>query len=132
MNDIYPSIENWMQRGEELARQSDDLKWQIGQWVVDGERQFGDDIYQAIGEDNYHKLMQMKWVYLATSGQRNPNLSWTHHRLVASLDRDVQKTLLCMAEDNNWSSRQLQDEVRTLKKPAEYTYCEYCGSKIRA
>src|SRR5690606_4144610 len=47
---------------------------------------------------------------------RKPALSWSTHRAVAGLDVDVQRVLLDKADEQGWSSREMEEAVRPCKR----------------
>jgi predicted nuclease of restriction endonuclease-like (RecB) superfamily len=52
---------------------------------------------------------------LETTGQLNPNLSWTHYRLLTRIDSPYSRSFYELeAVSNHWSSRELERQISTL------------------
>jgi hypothetical protein len=88
-----------------------------GDLLREGEARFGEKAFQAVQALTGWKakrLQNARWVSAAVAPrQRNENLSWSHHRSVASLDdpRDMKKWL-DLAEANDWGAVELQKRIQ--------------------
>jgi hypothetical protein len=113
------TFEEWAAIGNTLQQVNASLNWWIGDWLNYGERKWGEMYAQAVevtGWD-YDRLRDAKWV----SGSiqlsfRNDNLSWTHHRHVASLSPTEQAEWLGRAAANGWRSGQLKEAIKASKQ----------------
>ena len=81
--------EEWQVYGEILRRVDEVKQWAIGDWLVDGKRHYGDKLYEKAAlilnvEKNIleHYKSQSERFELCL---RKQNLSWSHHKEVASL-----------------------------------------------
>lgn len=112
------SHEEWKEVGRALARVSDAVNWWVGDWLLYGDfRSWGDKFLQAYelfnGKYELETLRALQRVSdHVNMGNRLPNLSWTHHREVATLDAESQVALLGKAEQNRLSVRDLHTLVR--------------------
>lgn len=114
--------ETWEKIMTGLFQTEQSLKWVIGDGLNFGERRYGEMYAQAIemtGLD-YQTLANYKYVARnVPPHNRNLNLYWTAHKIVASLDDDLQEYWLTVAEENSWSTRQLNDAVLGKKTPEQ-------------
>jgi hypothetical protein len=71
------------------------------------------------------------WSYVARKvppQNRDPDLSWSHHRAVAALDPPAQKVLLREAKAAGWTKAQLEREAKAEKTGGEVVEPETCPS----
>ena len=100
------SFDEWEGIGQFIERSEGAILWWAGDWLNYGEGrpQWGDKYEQAIGMFNrsYDHLRDWKRTSVGVQfGDRSPNLSWTHHRVVAHLPRDEQREWLTKAEPDH-------------------------------
>lgn len=109
------TFEEWTNVGAWLLHVGRAINWAIGDWLADGERRYGETYAQAADVTGYEEptLMTMAWVARkVTTSIRSENLSWSHHREVASLeDAAEMRYWLNQAEEGNWSVRMLRQEL---------------------
>lgn len=83
--------DEWENYGEILRRVDEAKQWAIGDWLVDGKRHYGDGLYKRANE-----ITGLESRYLENLKQiadrfeithRCVNLTWAHHREVASLKK---------------------------------------------
>lgn len=114
--------------------------WVTVDLVAYGEARFGEDASQAYptAEDDptgerQAKLKQAGWMASRWPPEaRVQGASYTHHRLVAKLDRDEARGLLVAATHGGWSTRDLAREVkaRELALPAESSPAPSCAADV--
>ena len=119
---------SWTERGLQLRDQglrlkalTDDWRWAVGDWLVEGERygaeaeQFRDSL--GVGWD---AIRQYQWVArVVTPGNRIEGLSWSHHRAVGALaaaDAQEARAALLAAKAEGITAREL---AASLKEPVE-------------
>jgi len=120
------SFEEWLEVGAKIGRVQRATGFMLGDWLVYGERRFGqrtfwpdiptaDMIYRKVYEAAAN-LHGMDWQTLQTYAYvsrnvplslRNESLSWEHHKKVAKLKNDFEKT--------KWLN--LAAEMKRAKKP---------------
>ena len=112
----------WERIGDCLKLVEGSVQWWIGDWLNYGERKYGEIYAQAIEATglSYQTLADNKWV----SGQietslRKENLSFNHHKEVASLPAEDQQKFLNKAVEKNLSVRELREEIRKFKTLTE-------------
>ena len=127
----------WENYGEILRRVDEAKQWAIGDWLLDGERHYGDGRYKKAAEITGLAEQTLR-LHASMAGQfellmRVNNLSYQHHREVASIkliatdkdgklflsdepDRDKIAELLGEAEKRGWSVVELREHVRTYKE----------------
>lgn len=85
-------------------------QWWIGDALRFGEHKYGEMYAQAMDETEAHTWQHYKWV--ASKCCTRVQLSWTHHREVARLEPDEQKTMLELALKGKWTKEKLHQEVK--------------------
>lgn len=129
--------EEWTNYGEILRRVDEAKQWAIGDWLVDGKSHYGDGLYEEasriIGYEpqslRFLKSMAEKFQLL----MRINNLTWNHHREVASIKKlevksdgklgysskhDMEKAqeFLRLAESKGWSTSELHNAISEYKR----------------
>lgn len=108
------SYDEWYNVGQTLSQMTRCLAWWWGDWLNYGESQYGETYSQAInitGKD-YSTVSDWRWVAKAVeSSARAESLSWSHHRVIASLGSEEQGKWLARAEEENWSHPKLREEL---------------------
>jgi N6-adenosine-specific RNA methylase IME4 len=113
------SYDEWSAIGERLQFIGKAVQFWIGDWVRYGEHRFGEKYTQAVELTGYEQgaIQNMVWVAEnVDSSLRSEELSFSHHKEVASLKPAAQEALLNLAEENKLSVRELRDEVRQFKR----------------
>jgi hypothetical protein len=110
------SREQYQAFGTTLQAIHRSILWWAGDLLVFGERTFGEEFAQAIGEYSKQTLCNAMWVSSRIElSRRLETLSWSHHQEVASLEPRAQDKLLKAAVDNNWNVHELRQAVRAFK-----------------
>jgi hypothetical protein len=112
----------WEQVGRSIQQADKMMGWVIGDWLANGERQWGEMYIEAMELTglSVERLRQLKWV--ATSVQlsfRKDNLSITHHEQIAKFrdDPEKQSHWLQQAEVSGWSVRELREAIQESERP---------------
>ena len=139
------TTKEWHTYGEILRHVEEAKQWAIGDWLVDGKRHYGDRLYkEAAGILDLEQRTledQKRIANLFEFTLRNVNLLWWHHREVSSLklpetvkdkklsqgrmqwshdpDKAKMQDFLKLAEDKEWSVRELRIEVEQYKRNKE-------------
>jgi hypothetical protein len=92
--------------------------WWIGDMLLAGDAQFGEDFSQACeGLISGDQLQRYESIARRVPAKnRRPSLSWSAHAAVARLPHDKQWKMLLEAEKRGWSSEVLRIKVRDLMK----------------
>lgn len=112
------SFEAWETIGRQLQSIAKSLMWWLGDWVLYGERHFGEAYVQAmeLSGKAENTCLAAKWVAQKFPSLRRRNdLSWQHHREASSLDEDEAESILNDAQREGWSTRDLRAEVSRRK-----------------
>ncbi len=112
------TFDEWMGHGETLSAMQNSIPWWVGDWINFGESKFGEGKYSqglTLWDYGYHTLANMAWVASQYPPETRTSLSWTHHRYAASLEPKERTALLEKAQQEEWTSRQLQVEVAKAK-----------------
>lgn len=89
-----------------------ELKWAIGDYLLEGERRYGQEAYQlqeALGISEERRRQYVRVAECIPLLRRRPELKWTHHRVVAALEPAEQDEWLEKAIENGWKSGELQE-----------------------
>jgi hypothetical protein len=108
------SFEDWMEMIQTLVRVDTACQFAIGDALIWGESRYGEKYSQAMEWTglSYQALANMVWVAKKVPlANRVEGLSWTHHRVVASLDQDDQLHWLEYANSQGISAHAMQHEI---------------------
>lgn len=109
--------ETWYAYGAGLRRIESALQWVIGDWLNYGDKTYGETYAQAVDESQAKTWQNYKWVSASVETSLRGEVSWTHHKAIASLDPADQKRLLDEAVAKDLSVRELKELVRQAKRP---------------
>lgn len=112
------SFDEWMQLGELIARERKKWQWALATWVQEGEYRFGEMYAAAIDLTQYSLRTLQDYVYVARNVPfevRSERLSFTHHKMIASLDPDDQRRFLADAIAGDWTAEDLRQAVNRFK-----------------
>jgi hypothetical protein len=116
-------VEDWQETGRILRKLDESIQWLLGDWIVMGEAyNYGERL--AFAESIGFNVKTLDdYAYVARKvnfSVRTENLSFGHHKLVASLsDTDEQERWLKNASENHWSIAKLRDEMNG-EKASQY------------
>lgn len=116
------SFEQWAQEGRRLRACHHGVLWGIGDWLNAGEIRYGETYAQAVEETGYSDQFLRVCKYVAARfppAERHPETTFSHHRVVASLDAESAKSFLTVAGEYGWSAGQLADAVADVTKPGD-------------
>ena len=113
----------WLAIGQQLSLTEKGYQWWIGDWVLYGEKTYGeDDAIQAIDPDEWKvdTVLQYRWVAERVEPvRRNGRLTWSHHREIADLQPAKQSKWLTLAAEEGWTVERLRRELKQTKAKAE-------------
>ena len=115
-----------------LGKMHHAVRFAIGDALMLGEQLYGEEAHQAFealelseaGRAEYLRVSQQ-----VPRSRRRKDLSWSHHRAVASLAPDEQKGWLKWAAENAASHHQLRDALRQDETEAREV-CPACGRPL--
>ena len=112
-----PSMDQWESMGSYLLSMQRSLYWWIGDMLVNGESQIGDDIYQAFDPSFSVSLIERCAAVSRAFplGHRNTNLSWTHHQALLGFSEPIQRTALRKAEIEGWDTAQFKRYLQEIR-----------------
>jgi len=108
------SYDEWVDLMKTLVRLETAFQFAIGDALIYGEAQYGEKYSQAMDATglSYQSLANMVWVSKHVPiANRVQDVSWTHHRVVASIDQQDQKAMLEWARDKGLSAVDLQSHI---------------------
>jgi hypothetical protein len=112
------TFQQWAEIGRKFQQVDTSINWWLGDWLNEGEKRYGETFAQAI-EVTGHKLDQLQQCKYVSASVKKTNrlvfLSWTHHLHVVSLPDEEQRSLLATALENEWSSRELNEVVKSYR-----------------
>jgi hypothetical protein len=134
------SFKDWQETGRILRKLDESIQWLLGDWIVMGEAyEYGERV--AFAESIGFNVKTLDdYAYVARNvnfSVRTENLSFGHHKLVASLpDVDDQERWLTTAAENHWSIARLRDAIygeKALEKPInDVFFAEYVRQRQKA
>jgi hypothetical protein len=90
-------------------------QWAIGDLILQGERLFREEFAQyveALGLSSAQRSQYARVCSRVDPSRRLAELTWSHHRSVASLEPDEQSLWLARARDEGWSKLELDEHLR--------------------
>jgi hypothetical protein len=108
------SFDEWLGLMSTLVRMETAFQFAIGDALIYGESKFGEKYSQAMDATglSYQTLANLTWVSKHVPlSNRIDGVSWTHHRVVASVDPCDQRDLLEMARDSKMSATDLSHHI---------------------
>ena len=112
---VPPSMEEWGQHGLDYVRLYNDLPWKLGSWLEYGENQYGQECYQFLpsAAHSLESLRNHVWVLRSVPKHvRRPELSWSHHQVVAKFDTGLQSVWLQRCAEAEWAVKEFRNEVK--------------------
>ena len=109
------TFDEWLDCGHVLWRIKQSMQWCIGDWLVYGERQYGEMYAQALDETGYRYGSLRNMLYVAGKielSRRRDNLSWSHHYEIASLEDSDQDRIITEAIEQEWSVKESRQQIR--------------------
>lgn len=112
-----PDEAEWEPMASELIRMQRHINWWLGDFIVKGEAQVGDDIYQAFDEDvSVSMLERCAAVSRAYPlDDRNPSISWSHHYMAMNLPPTIRSMALRKAEVEGMNTGEFKSYLSQLK-----------------
>lgn len=112
-----PEEDQWQEVSSELVQMQRSINWWLGDLIVYGEAQIGDEIYQYFPEDvsvsHLDRCAHVSRSY--PSGERNPRVSWSHHYLASGLPISMRRAALYRAEMDMLNTSQFKTYLSELK-----------------
>ena len=112
------SFDDWALVGTRIARICGGAAWALGDWLLFGERRFGERYRSALAATNldYQTLRNYAWVARSFApARRREHLSFQHHAEVAALPAAEQDLWLHRAEAQGWSRNELRRRLAALR-----------------
>src|SRR5713226_9319973 len=119
----YREVDQPTEVDRDRSKYANDLKWEIGDWLLDGEKGLNNKPVKLKREAV--KATGYKWGTLKNlksmaakfpPSLRSDSLSWSHHLQVAPLELHIQKELLDLAGSKKFSVNELRREITGRRK----------------
>lgn len=129
--------EEWERVGRLLQSTAKSIRWFIGDWLLHGERAYGEQFVQAV-EATGRKVQDIKnmmWVSEhVEKSRRRDSLTWSHHAEVASLTPEEQTAWLDVAEAESLNTRELREHIHSARTdtPVKVPHCSRCGGTCKS
>jgi hypothetical protein len=138
----------WVLEGRRIGIMLRGSPWWIGDWLLYGSTRWGERYAEASRVTGYDPKSLRNMRYVSSRFElslRRDNLTWSHHALVAGLDRDAQSYWLERASTDRLSVEDLRLELRAERRYAssvgelssqgaqEHTkvlFCPSCGDPV--
>jgi hypothetical protein len=114
-------FEVWERIGLQVSVLADSSAWWIGDWLVYGQRSYGDRYAAAAAATGFRYQTLRNYAWVASRfplSRRRDRLSFGHHAEVAALGEDEQESWLRRADLRRWSRNQLRRAVREARDTA--------------
>lgn len=134
------NLTDWCQRGMHLLwagirlkSATDDWRFQVGDWANEGEV-LGEEVhqyYEPFRAVNPESVRVYAWVAgrCEPVTRVTPELSWTHHRIAASLDTPQERQeALVEAQAEGYTTRAMSEAVHGAPATREQHECPGCGA----
>lgn len=111
-----------------LGKMHEAVRFAIGDCIILGEHLYRETAYQAIEAMGLSVDARREYVRVAQQvprSVRRKDLSWSHHRAVASMEPKDQRRWLKTASDGSLSHAELRDAIRVGEAP-DPTMCRCC------
>lgn len=108
------AYDEWLDLMRTLVRLETAFQFAIGDALIYGETAYGEKYSQAMDATglSYQSLANMVWVAKhVPMHNRIQDVSWTHHRAVASIEQTDQKAMLEWARDRGMTAVDLQSHI---------------------
>ena len=112
------TFEQWQGVGFTLKRINKAWRWWVGDWLHYGERSFGEMAPQVMDElgTDYQQLADCAYVAgRIPFARRRENLSWSHHKEVASVEPAKADELLDRAQQESWTRQEMRSAANATK-----------------
>jgi preprotein translocase subunit Sec63 len=112
-------VDEWLQRGRQIAEHASSTCWQIGDWLNDGERKWGETYRWASEITGLSQGTLRNYAVVARAfelSRRNDNLSFTHHALVSAIPMEAAIEWLDLAQQEQWSARELNAALKEVQQ----------------
>jgi hypothetical protein len=116
-----------------LGKMHEAVRFAIGDAIILGEKLYREQAYQAIEQIGLSEKGRMEYVRVAERVPRSirrPDISWSHHRAVATLPPPEQKAWLAKAVDEGLSHHALREALRDGAEANHPTTCHCCGRPL--
>lgn len=118
-------FEDYMAVGWALGAIRDMSAWGFGDWLNYGEVSFGEQYAHAVEATGRQKATLLEYGRVARQvprSRRRPELSWTHHQIVAAKESVEQIELLERAAANRWSVEEFRGAVKATVPTLDSAY----------
>lgn len=98
------------------------LRFAIGDWFLQGESLFGDEVYQYATDAGISDASLQQYIRVSKGipiERRHPDLTWSHHRAVYAMPEDEQTTWLKRAAESGWSKTTMEEHIAAQREPRE-------------
>jgi hypothetical protein len=112
-----------------LGRLNEMVRFAIGDTIILGEQLFKERAYQALESLGLSEKGRLEYVRVSEKvprSVRRKDLSWSHHRAVASLEPPKQREWLKKAAAEQMSHAELRDALRGGEEPVHSSVCRCC------
>lgn len=111
-----PDIEDWEKHAETIFTMLRAAPWWVGDMVLYGEANFGDDFYQCVPEGTstaqIERITRVARAY--PPAERFAELSYTHHQIAMRLSPQLRRSILSQAAQHKWDTKFLEKRIREL------------------
>lgn len=116
------TLDEWEAFGATLRDVEGGIQWAIGDWLNQGHRRWGEKYAGVVEQLGFEPDTLKDYAYVSNNVEmsvRTDKLTWSHHKLVASLAADDQREWLDLAEREGWPVARLRREIADEHAPRQ-------------
>lgn len=111
-----------------------EVRFAMGDAINLGPEHFGEEAYQALEKLQLSEGARSEYARVARQvprSLRRKDISWSHHRAVASIEGyEEKREILRHAAEHDLSHHALRDELRNGSEPRASSTCRCCGREL--
>jgi hypothetical protein len=133
LNDPDLPLERFTELCWMLGRFHEAVRFAIGDAILLGEKLYGEEAFQAFESLNLSEEGRREYLRVSERvprSRRRKDLSWSHHRAVASLEPAAQKDWLKRASEEGMSHHEMRDALRNGAPAQRTSTCRCCGQSL--
>jgi hypothetical protein len=113
------ALDEWFERGKQISKRIDGTCWEIGDWLNEGERQWGETYRWASEITGLAQGTLRQYASVASRfemSNRIDKLGFAHHLAVAAIPMEAAQEWLELAQQEQWSVRELAAGLREVQQ----------------
>ncbi|GEM_PF-3044006 len=112
------NFKKWEALGKRLKDIAKSIHFWLGDWMLEGEKKFGEISSQGIDENGFDQKILRNDLSICSrieKPMRRDDLTWSHHKQVAFFEPKLQEFFLSIAENEILSNDELRGVIKKFK-----------------